>query len=354
MSLSSVRSEVNARIESALDELAWMADQKGDSLRIPELMDPVISLMRGGKRTRALLLASAARCMPGVSLTSIVNAGAALEFYQGSALIHDDVIDRAPTRRSLPATHVAYTHLHETSQWSGDPDHFGHSAAILAGDLLLSLAHELMIRACTDRPEALLTFTRMTSEVAFGQYLDLRAEVAPATGDAIEAALAVLTHKSARYSVVAPLTIGARLAGASPELVAALEAIGRPLGEAFQLRDDDLGIFGNETFTGKPVCGDIAEGKRTALLALALTMLSSDDAERLASIVGSPVSADDALWIREAIETCGARNAHEAMISERESTAHESWTALCQSGLAEQAGLDMLGEMLNQLSVRVN
>ncbi|MDO4888763.1 MAG: polyprenyl synthetase family protein [Actinomycetaceae bacterium] len=359
-SLGAIRADVSEQVRRELDGASWIANLPGDGEPFAEMLAPALSLMESGKRTRAALLAAAYLATGAADLTPATTAGAALELYQASALVHDDLIDHSPTRRGRPAAHLALAVAHQSQRRPGDPHEFGSAGAILLGDLLLSLSMEVCARACEQASltlghptgDALLEFTRMTSEVAFGQFLDVRAEHMPPRSDAITGALSVITHKSARYSVVCPLAIGSHLGGGSPELRSALEAIGKPLGEAFQLRDDDLGIFGDAGVTGKPQCGDIAEGKRTVLLALTLESASDRDASWLVSRLGGELGPDDPGRIQDIVEASGARRRHEQFIAERENSALAAWHDLSSSHLAAQPGLDLLAELLAELSAR--
>ncbi len=242
--------------------------------------------LAGGKRMRAqfaVLGFQAVRPLdlegdPGGDLGAVLDAACALELFHAAALIHDDVIDRSDTRRGRPAAHRHFEALHLEHGWRGSKAHFGVAAAILLGDLLQSWADELLQRACdsvADRAVALATrahFNRMRSEVAVGQYLDVleeqRAEFAEQR-EQLERSTRVLVYKSAKYSVEAPLLIGGALAGATAEQEQALSEFGLPVGVAFQLRDDLLGVFGDVELTGKPAGDDLLEGKRTVLVTLA-------------------------------------------------------------------------------------
>ena len=180
-------------------------------------------------------------------------------------------MDASDTRRGRPATHRALEAEHRAAGWRGDPEQYGAAAAILLGDLLQGWADELL-RRCGfgwDRVgPALEVFDLCRTEVIAGQFLDVSVQ---ARGRAdVETAMTVLRYKSAKYSIERPLHVGAALAGADAEQLAALTAFGLPLGEAFQLRDDLLGVFGDPATTGKPAGDDLVEGKRTVLVALAL------------------------------------------------------------------------------------
>jgi len=239
-------------------------------------------MLGGGKRLRAAFCWWSWRAHGGdpasAEADAVVRVGAALELFQAAALFHDDVMDGSDTRRGKPAAHRRFAALHAENGWSGDPDRFGESAAILLGDLALVASEREFVRAVAPLPDARRTaahavFERMRTEVTVGQYLDLLAEVLPWGQDpaADEArAREVIVAKAARYSVEHPLLLGAVLAGADDAALAATSTYGLPLGEAFQLRDDLLGVFGDPATTGKPAGDDLREGKRTVLVARAM------------------------------------------------------------------------------------
>lgn len=356
--LASIRADVSSAAYGYLRRCSWMADLPGDAPLLEEFAAPALALMESGKRTRAALLAAAYLSAGAGDIAPAIHAGAAVELYQASALVHDDVIDHAQIRRGVPTGHVAFAQAHRKAGWLGDEADFGAAGAILLGDLLLSLSTEACVRACGLAPgggrRALADFARMTGEVAFGQYLDVRAGRIPDQDDPVRAAMNVIVHKSARYSVVYPLTIGARLGGADAALVRLLAGIGRPLGIAYQLRDDDLGVFGDAEVTGKPLCGDVAEGKRTVLLALTGRCASPADADWLRSRLGGAVTEEDAERIRDIVASSGARSRHEALIAVHQDEARSAWERLAGSGRASSEGIDLLGQLLGELASRTN
>lgn len=300
-----------------------------------ELLAPGRALLTGGKRLRAQLCgagwlaAGGATSDPDGELPeALVLAGSALELFQATALIHDDVIDGSLTRRGAPAAHQSFATLHRNGGFLGNAASFGHAGAILLGDLLLAAASAEMRRAAraagTMAGEAAhRIFDAMMIEVAFGQYLDVRAQEMPwqqdSGSDAVERALQVVRHKSARYSVEHPLALGAALAGGAPELLTALRSVGLPLGEAFQLRDDELGVFGDPEVTGKPAGDDLREGKRTVLLTLTLQRVSETERGLLQQRVGAPdLSLTEVEHMRDLMQRCGAVAEHERMIAARQ------------------------------------
>lgn len=344
--LASIVPLVDARVREAVEYRSRRWRHLAPAAQ--ELMETAADLTAGGKRLRAVLAAvgytalthrSASECRRASFLTSppVVSLGAALELYQASALVHDDVIDDSPTRRGQPAAHVRLSDRHQEQGWLGCARTFGRSGAVLLGDLLLSAANEVMdeaAQAVADTTpscahEARTAFHQMTAEVAVGQYLDLRAEVQPlpddeqdpaSTGLRMERrALTVVIHKSARYSVMHPLVIGALLAGAisSSPALGALSRFGEELGVAFQLRDDELGVFGDPAVTGKPVGGDLLEGKRTVLLAQAWRRTDAAGRALLGQVVGNPQATPEQVTAAtRLIEDCGARAEHEERIAD--------------------------------------
>jgi geranylgeranyl diphosphate synthase type I len=251
------------------------------------LADTVAEMLSGGKRLRPAFCYWSWRAHggdPGTPREQVVlHVGAALELFQAAALFHDDVMDDSDTRRGRPAAHRAFAELHAASAWNGDPARFGESAAILLGDLALVLSEQVFGEALSGESRSLRTragevFDLMRAEVTIGQYLDVLAQASPWGADpaADEArAREVIRSKSARYSVEHPLVLGAVLAEADQGALEACRTIGLPLGEAFQLRDDLLGVFGDPVRTGKPAGDDLREGKRTVLVARAMAAARS-------------------------------------------------------------------------------
>ncbi|NLA65416.1 MAG: polyprenyl synthetase family protein, partial [Leucobacter sp.] len=258
-------------------------------------------------------------------LATALDAACALELFHAAALIHDDVIDRSDTRRGRPAAHRLFQAMHTEAGWRGDSAHFGLATAVLLGDLLQSWADELFQRACDateDRAAALAArahFNRMRSEVAVGQYLDVLEEQHPTFAEEqvqLERSTRVLVYKSAKYSVEAPLLIGAALAGASTEQERLLSEFGLPVGVAFQLRDDLLGVFGDAEITGKPAGDDLIEGKRTVLVTLARQALPATQQRLFDEMLGDhTMSSDQLAMLQQTIRGSSAVAKVEQMIT---------------------------------------
>jgi geranylgeranyl diphosphate synthase, type I len=301
------------------------------------LMVQARRIVSGGKRFRAAFCywGHLAIHADSTDETALLRACAALEILHASALVHDDLMDASDTRRGHPASHLVFAHEHRAAQWKGQPEQYGAAGAILLGDLLLSWADELL-RRCGFSAQAITAamdiFDLCRSEVIVGQFLDISAQ---ARGQAdVDTAMTVLRYKSAKYSIERPLHIGAALAGADRACLDQLSAFGVPLGEAFQLRDDLLGVFGDPSTTGKPAGGDLIEGKRTVLIALALDGAASADAAVLDRALGQPLTADDIERLRGIVERSGAHAQVEEAI---ESLAGQARSALLNADIDESA-----------------
>jgi len=257
---------------------------------------------------------------------AILRAAGSLELLHASALVHDDVMDASDRRRGAPTAHRSFADVHRAHGWRGSDERFGASAAILLGDLCLAWSDE-MVRT-TGLPAdlvdgALEPYDLMRTEVIAGQYLDLSIQ---ATGSrSVEAAMQVVRTKSASYTVERPLQLGAALGGGDAQLWATYSAYGVPVGEAFQLRDDVLGVFGHPERTGKPAGDDIREGKRTVLLAYAYERSTADQVAALERLVGDPeLSPDGVDLVRTVLVESGALAKVEQLIVDRVETSLET------------------------------
>ncbi|TFC33433.1 polyprenyl synthetase family protein [Cryobacterium sp. MDB1-18-2] len=286
--------------------------------------------LSGGKRFRAQFCHQGWQSVPGsdaLDSAPVIAAAAALEIFHAAALVHDDIIDNSDTRRGSASAHKLFESLHATGGWAGAPVEFGRASAILLGDLLLGWSDELLdegLQASEDPVAARLgrhEFNQMRTEVTAGQYLDIleeRAWLVQQEEELLERAMRVIVFKSAKYSVQAPLVIGAALAGADTAHLDALRAFGLPLGIAYQLRDDLLGVFGDAAVTGKPSGDDLREGKRTVLIALARRALEPAAREYLDGLLGDPgLDAAQILSLQELIRASGAVESVETLITDQ-------------------------------------
>jgi geranylgeranyl diphosphate synthase type I len=333
-----LRTRVHKVIEGFLARQGDVLD--GVSPECGPLVEYVGDLMRGGKRLRPAFCYWGWRAAGAADSEPVVTAASALEFFQAAALVHDDVMDGSDTRRGAPAVHRRFSTLHRGQEWSGDGERFGLAGAVLAGDLCLVWSDELFTASGLD-PVALVrgrtVFDRMRTELMGGQYLDMleQAVAARRPDGALERARRVIRYKSAKYTIEHPLLLGGRLAGADDGLLAAYSAFGLPLGEAFQLRDDVLGVFGDPSETGKPAGDDLREGKRTVLVAKALEHASPAQHGLVTRLLGDPhldPGGVDAL--REVIVETGALAAVESLVDELVET---SLAALAAADVAEPA-----------------
>jgi geranylgeranyl diphosphate synthase type I len=262
----------------------------------------------GGKRLRPLFCCLGHLAAGAEAGSEAIRAAAALELLHTFAIVHDDVMDRSPSRRGSPSSWVHLAEEHRRAGHRGDPAAYGLAAAVLAGDMALVLADRALLDS--GFPLERLTpaqrrYDRMRVEVVAGQYLDV---LAAHRGNASEAeARRIAVLKSGGYTVEAPVQIGAILGGAGDPLLACLSQYGIALGEAFQLRDDVLGTFGDPTVTGKDRDSDLREGKRTVLLAKALQVAEGEDRRLLEERVGSiDLTGEELDRIRNVLEATGA------------------------------------------------
>ncbi len=308
-----VADSVDAALGRFLAERRAEAEAVDDGLAAA-VADLAGYVARGGKRVRPLFAwlgwLGAGGAEFGPAAPAVLRTCAALELLHASALIHDDIIDEAPTRRGLPAAHVQFADRHRARRWCGAPAVFGQGMAILAGDLALAWADD-MVRTSGLPADAQArlgpVWSAVRTEVLYGQLLDLTAQAA-GTED-VDAALRVDRYKTASYTVERPLHLGAAIADADAATVAAYRAFGTDVGIAFQLRDDLLDVFGDPLVTGKPSGDDLREGKRTVLLATALDLADEHDpaaARFLRSVIGTDLSAAQLERVRAILTATGA------------------------------------------------
>lgn len=283
LSLEQIRLDVSREVLAMLDE------QRPQVLSIsPELnplLDQLETLISGGKRLRPLFGYCGLRVAGGSWSRSNAQALASLEFLQACALIHDDVMDDSKTRRGNKAVHEFFKDFHEDKNLRGSAYLYGIGSAILLGDLCLSWADELLMKATNYSPDVKSVWDITRTELMVGQYLDLVAQCAQSsTNDVLDT---VITFKSAKYTIERPMHIGAALVKRDALRERALSQYAIPLGKAFQLRDDVLGVFGDELETGKPSGDDLREGKYTMLISSALSHASSAESSLIQSVLGN-------------------------------------------------------------------
>ena len=325
-----VRDELRRFIE---DRTAQVAEIGGP---VTEAVSHLSSfVLDGGKRIRPLyawagFVGGGGLDRGGEDPAAMLRAAASLEFIQACALIHDDIIDSSDTRRGHPTVHRIVEKQHGEQSWAGDAAHFGESVAILVGDLALVWADDMLQDSGLSvdaLQRAREPWRAMRTEVIGGQLLDISLEATAA--ESIELADSVNRFKTAAYTIERPLHLGAAIAGADQSTIDAFRGYGRDIGIAFQLRDDQLGVYGDPQVTGKPAGDDLREGKRTVLLATALQRADERDPAAAAELrAGIGTTSDPAAIARlaEIIAATGAVEAVEARID-----------ALTASGLAHLA-----------------
>ena len=318
-----------------------------------ELVDAVDEAVRGGKRMRAALIVTSFLAHGGDDIAAVAPVAASVELFQAAALVHDDVLDDEHTRRGRPTTHISFAKSHANRGDAGDSARFGLAGAVLAGDLSLVAATRAIARAPLGEHGAptMRLFTEMTELVTVGQYLDMRIAATPlsALDGQLESIRATMRAKTASYTAEFPLALGACAALGDGVHVARARDAGLPAGIAFQLRDDLLGLIGEPHVTGKPVGGDIREGKRTVPLWHAWNRADAAGRAALEAALGR-ADASDAQVARaiEVIEDSGAIAAVESEIAALADTAD----ALIAGLDIEQSGRDALASLLRTWGVR--
>ncbi len=311
-SLAVIASRVQERLRQVLaeEEARWTSFD-------PDLAGPVGEIGRlvlvGGKRLRPAFCHWAFVGVGGdPDDPMVVDAGAAFELMHAFALFHDDVMDDAASRRGEPTTHTVFAERHTQHGWAGEARRFGEGVAILVGDLAFVYADRLMGSAS---PAAWRIWNELRIELNIGQLLDIEGSVRNERSRV--KAERVCRYKSGKYTIERPLHLGAVMAAPDreAELLPALSAYGLPLGDAFQMRDDVMGAFGDQAVTGKPVGGDLREGKPTPLLARAFEAATAAQAEVLAMVGTTRLDDHDVARVQEAIVDTGALADLEATIA---------------------------------------
>lgn len=328
-SLVAVAERVEKRLDALLTEEAARWCELSPDLAAP--LEALRSLvMARGKRLRPAFCFWGHQAAGGDgSDPRVIDAGAAFEMLQAFALLHDDVMDGSATRRGVRTAHLAFGDDHVASAWRGEPRRFGEGVAVLVGDLAHVYADLLMASA----PAAVgPVWNELRIELNVGQYLDILGTVRGNTDRA--GARRIARYKSGRYTIERPLHVGAALAGRLEDLRTSLSAYGGPLGEAFQMRDDVLGAFGEEAVTGKPVGDDLREGKPTVLLAAAIATADTTQAAVLADIGREDLTTADVARIQEVLVATGALADIEATI---DALTDEAITAITDAPIEEPA-----------------
>lgn len=264
-----------------------------------------------GKRLRPALVELGYLACGNIGTADILQPGIGVETLHGFFLVHDDVIDLSATRRNRPTVHRVLASEYRdilAGQSPTQQEHIAQSMAILVGDLMCSIAYESLTKSAfvPERIIAALQFMhRMMDATVVGEGLDV---LLPYQGPAtMESVLTVHRLKTAMYTFVCPMQLGMTLGGASPELLAGAERFGIPVGIAFQIQDDYLGLFGDEQELGKSVTSDVEEGKQTLLTVYASEHATVAQRDRLTALLGkSPIAPEELADVREIVTASGA------------------------------------------------
>lgn len=312
--LASVRSAVENELSIFLTrESDYLKEISSDLAPVSDLLTSF--LLDGGKRLRPLFAYAGFIAAGGQVETSVVRAIASLELLQACALIHDDLMDGSDTRRGKPSIHRHFENFHIQEQLDGFAPQYGLSAAVLLGDLALVWSDQMLNSAgltTQQYAQVIPYYNEMRVELMAGQFLDIHEQTQKQTST--ERSMKIARYKSGKYTIERPLHMGAAIAGKA-NIFQFLSGYGLPLGEAFQLRDDLLGVFGDPAVTGKPAGDDLREGKRTVLIAMTHERQSKAHLEIMNKHFGkSDLDAQGVLALQEIIESTGARQDLESII----------------------------------------
>jgi len=316
-------------------ESSYLSDVGSELLPVSDAMGHF--LLDSGKRLRPLFAAIGHIGVGGEIGEQSMKALASLELLHVCALIHDDVMDESDTRRGAPSIHKQFEEIHRVRGLHGDATQFGIASAILMGDLALIWAAKMLHESNLPTHQilqALPIYDEMRVELMAGQYLDVYEQAL--ASESIERSLKVARYKSGKYSIERPLHFGATLAlHFSKEQLEIFSHYGLPLGEAFQLRDDVIGVFGDPAKTGKPAGDDLREGKRTVLIAMTLAEIDTTTRKQFDSLFGKKeLDSNGVNDLREIIIEAGALTRVETLISEMTFNAQKS---LETDGIAPEA-----------------
>ena len=343
--LKSVRSAVEEELSIFLNfESAYLNTISTELYPVSEALTAF--LLDGGKRLRPLFAYAGFAAAGGSLEKPVVRAMSALELLQACALIHDDLMDGSDTRRGKPSIHRHFETIHVQDGLDGFAPQYGVSAAVLLGDLALVWSDQMLNSAGLTTEQFARVFpyyNEMRVELMAGQFLDIHEQTQKTTS--VDRSMKIARYKSGKYTIERPLHLGAAMtSSASPEIFAALSAYGLPLGEAFQLRDDLLGVFGDPTVTGKPAGDDLREGKRTVLIAMTNDRQSEAQREIARKHFGKPdLDAQGVAALQEIIESTGARAELETTIGRLTDAA----LAAAESSLFTNEGKALLVELAN-------
>jgi len=301
-----------ARLDPKID--AYFDSVLKESIKEDDLVSEALEharaiVMAGGKRLRSAFMYYGYIGAGGTEEEKILETSISVELIHSFLLVHDDIIDRDDIRHGVPTLHRRYADFARRWFPEKDVEHFGNSIALIMGDMLYAFGNDIIFRSPFPKDkifEALSKVQHIVSLTVVGQARDIYMEYKREASE--EEILNMYKNKTAKYTVEGPLHMGAILAGATPELLAGFSAYSIPLGIAFQIQDDILGIFGTTKRLGKSVGSDLEEGKITLLVSRAMANGSSEDKKNIQRLLslGSELQEKDLLEFREIIIRTGA------------------------------------------------
>ncbi len=307
LELQNYKKQVDRKLAGFFAKKLW--EMKNISPSAKSIVKDIQNLvLAGGKRVRASFMYWGYKSSGGKEIEKIVEASMSIELTHIFLLIHDDIIDRDDFRHGVQTIHKKYEKLAKRFYKKTEPRHFGDSMAIVAGDMAAAFGNEIIFNsrfAPEQKQKALSKLQEIVVNTVSGEILDV---VLEARGRATEKEiLEVHRNKTAKYTVEGPLHLGALLAGADGKILKVLSDYAVPVGIAFQIQDDILGVFGNEKKLGKPVCSDLREGKQTLLVVKALEFGSRTDEKNIRRLLGNQnVSKEEITLFRNIVRNTGS------------------------------------------------
>lgn len=284
--LSQLKVAIDGQLEKYFDSA--IRDAKGKDKLLAEALDQIKKIaLSGGKRVRGALLCQSYFGFGGKDRIKIIKAAAAIELVHLFLLVHDDIIDRGNVRHGKMTLNAWFAKKYEKKLGKEEAKHLAISMAIIAGDLLYAMAIEIISKAGFEEKNSVAAISQLQKVVAntiVGQSQDINISYDSKISQ--EKILKMYENKTAKYTFEGPLQIGALLAGENDKkMFQKISNFSVPLGIAFQIQDDMLGIFGNEKHVGKSA-SDIEEGKRTLLVAKAYEFANDDQIKQINAILG--------------------------------------------------------------------
>jgi geranylgeranyl pyrophosphate synthase len=317
---TSVHEAVQDHLDAFFTDRISLATAYGDNYRL--LWEAARSASQGGKMFRPALVVGVYRDFGGTDDDSALRIASAFELLHTAFLLHDDVIDRDLVRRGVPNLAGSFAaDAFARGATDAAAQTWGQASAILAGDLLIQAAQGFLARLSAPsevRAELLDLFDRSIFVTAAGELADVAFSAGVRLPSLVDV-MAMTEQKTASYSFEAPLKAGAILARVDADMLTILGEFGRLVGVAFQLRDDQLGVFGDEKVTGKSVLNDLRNRKETPLIAHARSTPRWPQIEE--ALYDLETSDADGSDVRAALEECGARTFVDALIDDHVSRA---------------------------------